>query len=42
VRLSELGERLLDILLALGVIAMVLVVGILIFAALSISILAFR
>jgi hypothetical protein len=42
VRLSELGEKLLDILLALGVIAMVLVVGILIFAALSISILAFR
>jgi hypothetical protein len=42
VRLSELGEKLLDILLALGVIAMVLVVGILIFAVMSISILAFR
>jgi hypothetical protein len=38
----ELGEKLLDILIGLGVVAMALVLGIMIFAVMSVTILAFQ
>ena len=41
-RLTELGEQLLDILIGLGVLAMALVAGTMIFAFLSVLILTFQ